>query len=388
MSTSVAAQPATARWVPAFLATAVMWGTSFYFIKIAVRELPPVYVTLGRIVFGASILLVLLAVLRLPLPRGWRLWGHLAVLALFTNTVPFTLFAYAEQRVSSVLAGIWNGAAPLTTLAVTLLALPSERPTRRRVAGLLIGFAGVLVVLGAWHGVGGASLTGQLMLFGAVTCYGVGFNYVRWMTSRYSESGVALSAGQLTAAAAQLAVVAPLVAGAPPRLGGLSWAVIGSVAALGVFGSGLAFVLNYHVVRVAGVTTASMVTYLPPVIAAVVGVALLGEKLTWNQPVGGLVVLGGVAIAQGLGTRPRRRPREPGGSGDPGVLGASGGLASGGPGAFDGPGGRGDLGGPVDRSVPGGTGEPGSPAGSGGRDEATDRSGRECYSAGPVDGGG
>jgi drug/metabolite transporter (DMT)-like permease len=158
-----------------------MWGTSFLFIKVAVAELPPVYVAFGRIALGAVTLVVLLAARRERLPRDPRLWGHLALLGLIVNTIPFTLFAYAEERVSSVLAGIWNGAAPLTTLAVTLIALPSERPTRQRIVGLLIGFVGVLVVLGPWHGVGGASLTGQLMLFGAVTCYGIAFNYIRWI---------------------------------------------------------------------------------------------------------------------------------------------------------------------------------------------------------------
>jgi drug/metabolite transporter (DMT)-like permease len=308
-SAGAEAPAAAGRWLPAFLAAAVMWGTSFLFIKVAVAELPPVYVALGRILFGALTLLLLVAALRLRVPRDRRLWGHLALLGLITNTIPFTLFAYAEERVSSVLAGIWNGAAPLTTLAVTMVALPSERPTRQRLAGLLIGFAGVLVVLGVREGVGGASLTGQLMLFGAVACYGVGFNYTRWIMKWRTESGVVLSAGQLSMSTLQLAVLAPLVAGAPPALGGLSGAAIGSVVALGVFGSGLAFALNFHVVRVAGVTTASMVTYLPPVIGAAAGVVVLGEHLTWNQPVGGLVVLAGVAIAQGRWARPRRARR-------------------------------------------------------------------------------
>jgi drug/metabolite transporter (DMT)-like permease len=297
--------PSGGRWVPAFAAIAAMWGSSFLFIKVAISQLTPVYVALGRIACGAVALLVVLAALRQALPRDPRLWVHLAALAVFANSVPFMLFAYAEQRVSSVLAGIWNGAAPLTTLAVTLIALPAERPTRQRVAGLLIGFTGVLVVLGAWRGVGGASLTGQLMLFGAVACYGVGFNYTRWIMKRWNESGVALSAGQLLMATAQLAVVAPLVSGAPPRLSSLSGAVIASVVALGVLGSGLAFALNYHVIRVAGVTTASMVTYVAPLVAAVAGVVVLGEHITWNQPVGGLIVLSGVAVSQGLLARVR-----------------------------------------------------------------------------------
>jgi drug/metabolite transporter (DMT)-like permease len=288
----------TPSWVPAFFATAFMWGTSFLFIKIAVRELPPVYVALGRIAIGAVTLVVLMAVLRERLPRGGRLWAHVAVLAVFANTVPFTLFAYAEQRVSSVLAGIWNGAAALATLAVTLVFLPSERPTRQRLAGLLIGFAGVLVVLGVWHGVGGASLAGQLMLLGAITCYGVAFNYVRWIMKHHKTPPVALATGQLSMSTVQLAVLAPLIAGAPPAPWHLSGAVVWSVLALGVLGSGLAFALNFHVVRVAGVTTATMVTYLPPVIGAVTGVLVLHEHLTWNQPVGGLIVLAGVAVAQ------------------------------------------------------------------------------------------
>src|SRR4051812_29020629 len=169
--------PDTKRWLPAFAAVALIWGTSFMFIKDALTGLPPVYIALYRIALGALALLLYLALRRLPLPRGARLWGHLFLFSLFAATVPFTLFGYAEQRVPSVLAGIWNGTAPLTTLLVTLVAVRSERPSRRQVGGLFVGFLGVLVVLGVWNGVAGASLLGQLMLLGAVTCYGIAFNY-------------------------------------------------------------------------------------------------------------------------------------------------------------------------------------------------------------------
>jgi drug/metabolite transporter (DMT)-like permease len=109
--------------------------------------------------------------------------------------------------------------------------------------------------------------------------------------------------------ALQMAVIAPVVAGAPPSIGSLSGSVLWSMLALGALGSGVAFVLSYHVISVAGVTTGSMVTYVVPVVAAVLGVAALGEHLTWNQPVGGLVVLVGVALAQGL-IGPRGNLRE------------------------------------------------------------------------------
>ncbi len=304
-------------WLPAFGATALIWGTSFMFIKVAVREVPPVYIALGRIALGAVTLLILLAIVRQPLPRGLRLWGRLFVLAIFSTTVPFTMFGYAEERVSSVLAGIWNGTVPLTTLVVTLIALrfsrSADRPSRQQLAGLLIGFLGVLVVLGAWHGLGGSSLVGQLELLIAVSAYGVAMNYSRWIMVSTDLSSFQLTGGQLLMGTLQMLIVAPILAGAPPSPASLSWAPIVSIAVLGVLGTGLAFALNFHVIRTAGVTTGSMVTYLPPVVAAIAGVVLLNEHLSWNQPVGGVVVLAGVGVAQGLLTRlaPRRRRAGP-----------------------------------------------------------------------------
>jgi drug/metabolite transporter (DMT)-like permease len=300
--------PDVKRWLPAFAAVALIWGTSFMFIKDALTGLAPVYIALFRIALGALTLLILLTVRRSPLPKGWRLWGHLFLFALFAATVPFTLFGYAEQRVPSVLAGIWNGTAPLTTLLVTLVAARSERPSRRQIGGLLTGFAGVLVVLGVWNGVGGSSLAGQLMLLGAVVCYGIAFNYTRWLMKHLNVSPFQLSFGQLVMSTLHLAVAAPLIAGLPPSPAALSPRVLLSVLALGVFGTGIAFALNYHVVQVAGITTGSMVTYFPPFVAAVAGTVFLGESLTWHQPVGGLIVLAGVGISQGL--LARRRPRQ------------------------------------------------------------------------------
>lgn len=297
-------------WLPAYLAIAAIWGTSFMFIKIAVAEVPPVYLALGRIGLGALTLLTLTLLLRQWLPRDRRLWAHLFVMAVFANSIPFMLFAYAEQRVSSVLAGIWNGTVPLTTLIVTLVALPSERPTRQRIVGLLLGFVGVLVVLGIWDGVGASSFTGQLMLFGAVVCYGIAFNHVRWIMKRWDTTPLALSTGQLSLSTLQMLVVAPLVAGAPPALGSLSGRAILSIVMLGVFASGLAFLFNFQIVKVAGVTTASTVTYLSPVIGAAAGVLVLHEHLHWNQPIGGLIALFGVAVSQGRFNRRAPLPND------------------------------------------------------------------------------
>ncbi len=272
----------------------------------------PLYVTLGRVCVGAITLLVVLAVIRDRLPRDPKLWLHMMVIGAVGTALPFTLFAYGEQRVSSMLAGIWNATTPLVVLPMAVLVFRTERMTTRRAVGMGLGFAGVMIVLGVWQGIGGAHFTGQLMCFAAATCYGVAIPYQKRFVAGRSESGLALSAAQLLAAAAQLAIIAPLVAGAPPAPTALSFGAVASVVVLGAVGTGLAFVINLRNVRLAGASTASMVTYLIPVFAVLIGVVALDERLTWYQPVGALVVLVGVAVSQGLiGARPApARPTE------------------------------------------------------------------------------
>ncbi|GAB3149773.1 DMT family transporter [Micromonospora sonneratiae] len=302
-------------WLPGFLILALIWGSSFLFIKVGVQELHPLYVTLARVATGSLTLLLVLAVLRDRLPRDPKLWLHLAVAAAIGIAVPYTLFGYGEQRVSSVLAGIWNATTPLVVLPLAVLVFRTERMNVRRAVGMTLGFAGVLVVLGVWQGVGGAQFTGQLFCFAAAACYGLVIPYLKRFVADRPESGLALSAGQLLMATAQLAIVAPLVAGAPPAPTSLSPKVVGCVLTLGVLGTGLAYVLNMRNIRIVGASTASTVTYVMPVVAVVIGIVLLDEHIAWYQPVGALIVLTGVAISQGLFARaaqPRRpTPEEP-----------------------------------------------------------------------------
>ncbi|MDM4721458.1 DMT family transporter [Micromonospora sp. WMMA1363] len=293
-------------WLPGFLALAAIWGSSFLFIKVGVAELHPLQLTFYRVAAGALTLLVVLLVLRDRLPREPRVWAHLFVIAAIGVVVPFTLFGYGERRVESMLAGIWNATTPLVVLPMAVLVFRTERLTARRAAGLGLGFAGVLVVLGVWEGVGGSHFTGQLMCFGAAACYGIAIPYQKKYIAGSAHSGLSLSAAQLLVAAAQLAVVTPLVAGVPPAPTSLSPEVAASALALGALGTGLAFVIHLRNIRVAGASTASTVTYLIPVFAVLIGALVLDERLTWHQPVGALVVLLGVAVTQGLVGR--RRP--------------------------------------------------------------------------------
>lgn len=291
----------TVRWMPGFIALSAIWGSSFALIKIAVDAgVAPVWVALWRCLFGALALWVICLVQRVPMPRSPRTWGHSAVVALLVNTVPFTLFAYGETHISSVLAGVWNATAPLTTLLFALVLVPQEHPTLRRMVGLLLGFAGVLVVLGVWRGVPGGLLAGSLACLGATTCYGAGFAYIRRFVSGGSESASALSAVQVTCGTLELAVLAPVL-GAAPTWPGADAAV--SLVVLGVLGTGVAYILNLRTIRAAGPTIAATVAYLTPLWSTVLGAVLLAEPLGWNTAVGGVLVITGVLFTQATDRR-------------------------------------------------------------------------------------
>jgi drug/metabolite transporter (DMT)-like permease len=284
-------------WEVSFLLLAATWGASFMFIKVGLEALDPLEVALGRCALGALTLLLLVAITHDPLPRGKEVWRRLFVVALVFNAVPFALFSFGEEHVSSIVAGIWNATTPLFTAMFAMARLPDERPTPARVAGIAIGFVGALVVLGPWRGLGGPSLLGNLLCLGAPICYGIGFVYTRKHLLGRQESFVSLAAAQVTLGSIQLALVTPFFSDAPSHI---SLKVLGSMLALGALGTGFAYILNYDVISRAGATTASLVTYVVPIFATVFGVVLLDEGLSWNEPLGALVIVLGVAIAQGL----------------------------------------------------------------------------------------
>lgn len=281
-----------------------MWGVSFLFIKVALEGISPTQVVLGRLAAGAAVLLAIAALRRERLPRRLAVWGHLGLMGLIGNVVPFFLFAWGEQRASSSLAGIYNASTPLLTLLVAMAMLPEERPTAARAAGLALGFLGVLTVLAPWRGVGAGSVPGQLAFLGAAACYGVSFTYTRRFLSGAGCSALALAVGQIGAAAVALLLLAPLVAADPVALPAR---VVLSVLGLGVIGTGVAYVVYFGLIRDVGATTTSTVTYLVPIVAVVLGVLVLGESVGWNDFVGAAVVIAGVAVAEGR-LRSRRRP--------------------------------------------------------------------------------
>ncbi|MDT6988114.1 DMT family transporter [Streptomyces lusitanus] len=287
-------------WRVRFAALSLIWGFSFLLIKVGTQGYAPFQVTLGRLAFGTAVLAVAMAVRREGLPRGARTWGHLAVAGFLLNALPFSLFAFAELTIPSTLAGICNATSPLWGMALSLVALREDRPTRVRVAGLGLGFLGVLTVLGAWQGFDGLDARGTTLALLASLSYPVGWIYVRRTLAGSSHSHLSLTGGQLLLATVQLAVVTPLFTSVPSSL---AVGPLLAIAALGTLGTGLAVLVQYGIVAEVGPTTGQMVTYFVPVIAAAAGILLLGETLTWSTPVGAAVVLAGAALTQ---VKPKR----------------------------------------------------------------------------------
>lgn len=295
----------TVDWRVRFAFLSLVWGFSFLFIKVGTEGYAPFQVTLGRLLFGTAVVAVVLVVKRERLPRSPRTWAHLSVAALLLNAAPFSLFAYAELTIPSTLAGICNATSPLWGMALSLVALSEDRPTRRRVAGLGLGFLGVLTVLGAWHGFSGVDARGTAMALLASLCYPIGWIYVRRTLAGSGHSNLALTGTQLFLATLELAVVTPLFTSMPSHFPVVP---LLAVVALGALGTGLAFLVQYDIVSEVGPTTAQMVTYFTPVIATAAGVTVLGESLAWTTPVGAVIILAGAALTQ---ARPRAGRRQP-----------------------------------------------------------------------------
>lgn len=276
-------------------ALAVTWGASFLFIKVGLEGLSPGQVVLGRLAAGAVTLAVISVARRSRLPRDPVVWAHLAVVSVLLCDAPFLLLAWAEQRIPSSLASIYNAATPLMTVLWGLAVLPGERPTRARMAGLVTGFAGVVLVLGPWHLASGRQLLAQLACLAATACYGAGFTYLRRYVSPRGVAPLPAATLQVSLAAIIALALAPWTATAAVRL---SPEITGSVLALGAVGTGIAYVWNTGIVASWGATIASTVTYLIPVVGIGLGAAVLSETLTWNEPIGAVIVILGILTTQ------------------------------------------------------------------------------------------
>jgi len=300
------------RVVAQYLAAALVWGSSFLFMKVGLEGLSPAQVALSRLLLGAVTLLVVMTVARRAWPRDARTWGHLTVLGVLLCMVPYLLFAWAGQHLASGLSSIFNATTPLMTAAAVAVLLPVERLTAVQRLGLAVGAVGVVVVVGPWAYLADVSaaapLPAVLACLGATACYGLGTTYQRRFVVPLRLPPETVAAGQVSAGALLLTLAAPLVATGPVHL---SWPVVLSMLGLGAFGTGLAYVWMARIIDAWGPQRASTVTYLTPLVGVLLGILVLGEQLHWYEPVGGLVVVLGVVVAQRGGRRHAPAPAGP-----------------------------------------------------------------------------
>jgi drug/metabolite transporter (DMT)-like permease len=273
----------------------VLWGSGFLFVKLALRGLSPSQVVLGQLALGALVLLITLAIRRQPLPHASREWAYLAGMAVLANIAPYLLFSWSEQRISSGLAGVLSGTTPLLTLLLAR-AFGVGRLTPPRVLGLALGLAGVVLLAAPWHdGSRAVSIAGVLAALGAAACYAGSYVYARLLLTNRGIEPLVLAAAQLTLGAVLLGAAVPWIGRHPITL---SSSIVLSVVALGVLSTGIAYVLNYRLIQDEGPTAASMTNYLTPVVAVLLGIAFVDERLTWSLLIGTAMILVGLWIAE------------------------------------------------------------------------------------------
>ncbi|MFM1954845.1 MAG: hypothetical protein RL118_1036 [Actinomycetota bacterium] len=290
-------------WFAKYLAAGLIWGSSFLFIAVGVKALPPVGVAFWRLAIGAITMYAIVRLSGQRLPREPRVWGIMAIGGLFMSAIPFVLFSYAEQHVSSGLAGIINAATPVMTVLMILLFFRDERPNRQTLIGLAIGLIGVAVVLGAWNGFGTSDPTAVLALIGAIACYGFGTPFMRRFIGPLGLPASVSTFGQISTATL---ILTPFYLTGPLTIGEVRIETILAMLALGALGSGIAYWLYYGVITAVGSTIASSVTLITPLVAVSLGMLLLGEQPHWYEPVGGLIVILSAAWSQGY---LKRRPK-------------------------------------------------------------------------------
>ena len=295
------------------LALSVLWGGSFFFLAVALKELPPITIMLLRVSLGALPLLLFLKLKGEALPASLRIWGMFAVLGLLNNALPFVLYAFAQLRIESGLASILNATTPLWGVLVAHLFTRDERATPGKIAGVLLGFGGVAVMIGAGARLGGEALA-ILMCLGATLSYAFAAVFAR----RFRSLGIkplTVATGQLIGASLLLlpfsiALERPWII-APPSP--VTWAAIAGFA---LICTSFAYWLYFRLLESAGATNALLVTFLIPVTAILLGALVLGEALEPRHYAGMVLIALGLAAIDG---RPFRAllPRHPRESGDP-----------------------------------------------------------------------
>lgn len=282
-------------------ALSVIWGGSFFFAEVALQELPPLTVVLGRVGFAAILLLIIVYATGLRMPRQWPVWATFFVMGLLNNFIPFSLIVWGQTHIASGVASIFNATTPFFAVLMAHFLTQDEKMTAHRVAGIVVGVIGVSVIVGpgVFNGMND-QLLAQLAIIGAAISYSLAGIFGR----RFAGTPTLVTAaGQVTASTVLMAPVALLV-DKPWQLMPLSWATWGAVLGIASVCTALAYVIYFRILRTAGATNLMIVTLLIPPSAILLGVLFLGEVLLGREIAGmaliglGLIVLDGRLITK------------------------------------------------------------------------------------------
>ena len=290
-----------------FLALGFMWGSSYLFIKLAVNDFGTFTLVAVRLAIGAALLWVVIRLAGQPLPRERRIYGHLIVMACVNIVIPFGLITWAERSVDSSIAAILTSAVPLFAIVIAPLFLHDEPIRVNGLAGLAIGFVGVIVLTSRSLGTAGSDVTGEIALLGAALSYAIGAVY-----SRHNMRGVP----PMIPAVFQV-TFAMLIAGAIAITFEHPWEArpdaqaIFSMVWLGLLGSGLAYLALFRLLASWGATRTTLVAYVIPVVGITLGFLVLQEPIDGRLLIGTGLVVGGVALVNSRFGRRRLFGRVP-----------------------------------------------------------------------------
>jgi drug/metabolite transporter (DMT)-like permease len=276
-----------------FILLGILWGSAFLWIKIAVREIHPVLLVAMRLGFGILTLLAVTILTHPKWPKTFKQWLPLLIFGITNTAIPYVLISWGERYVDSAVASVLNSTTPLFTMLIANLFLKDDKFTVSRAAGLIVGFVGVLVLLSHSPGTGTQnSILGQGAILLAAVCYAANAVFARKTTGGSSPIIQALVPLISADAALWLAVLTSVRPVQFPQIA-LTWVAL---IWLGVFSTGIAFVLYFSLLHSIGPTRTTLTNYLFPLVGVLSGVIFLKETLTWNLAAGGLMIISGIVI--------------------------------------------------------------------------------------------
>jgi len=294
----------------------VIWGGSFLFVGVAVRELPPLIIVALRVLLAAFALQVALRAMGMRLPRERQAWAAFVGMGILNNVIPFTLIVWGQSHIASGLASILNATTPLFTVIVAHHFTRDERLTGLRLGGVIVGFVGVAVMIGSAVLTSlNAHVLAQLAVLGAALSYGFSGVFGR----RFKTLGIpplVAAAGQVTASSCILLPVS-LVVDRPWTLPMPSMGAVLSILALAFVSTAFAYLIFFRLLARAGATNVGLVTFLIPVSAILLGVLILGESLEWRHMAGMVLIAGGLMLIDGRPVAALGRSFKAGGESEP-----------------------------------------------------------------------